>query len=117
MDTLAVRLTVPTAKSVADFHRQVIAHAGRTNKKDDQFLPVVLFYLLHDTADHTRRICMETLSGVRACERFGQLPVYKYSHFILAGGHRRYRYFNNGRLILQIICNKRNFKSIAIVVS
>ena len=26
-------LTVPTAKSVADFHRQVIAHAERTNSK------------------------------------------------------------------------------------
>ncbi|MDO3681570.1 hypothetical protein, partial [Paenibacillus ehimensis] len=25
-------LTVPTAKPVADFHRQVIAHAGRTTK-------------------------------------------------------------------------------------
>ena len=25
-------LTVPTAKSVADFHRQVVAHAGRTGK-------------------------------------------------------------------------------------
>ncbi len=27
-----LRLTVPTAKSVADFHRQVIAHAERTKK-------------------------------------------------------------------------------------
>ena len=27
-------LTVPTAKSVADFHRQVVAHAGRTKKKN-----------------------------------------------------------------------------------
>src|SRR5699024_12810562 len=26
-----LRLTVPTAKSVVDFHHQVIAHAGRTN--------------------------------------------------------------------------------------
>lgn len=26
-------LTVPTAKSVADFHRQVIAHVGHTRKK------------------------------------------------------------------------------------
>ena len=33
MDTLAVRLTLPTAKRVADFHRQVIAHVGRTTKK------------------------------------------------------------------------------------
>ena len=32
MDTLAVQLTLPTAKRVADFHRQVIAHVGRTNK-------------------------------------------------------------------------------------
>lgn len=28
-----LKLTVPTAKSVTDFHRQVIAHAGRTQKK------------------------------------------------------------------------------------
>jgi hypothetical protein len=28
-----LQLTVPTAKPVADFHRQVIAHAGRTTKK------------------------------------------------------------------------------------
>ena len=28
MDTLAVRQTLPTAKRVADFHRQVIAHVG-----------------------------------------------------------------------------------------
>ena len=27
-----LRLTVPTAKSVVDFHHQVIAHAGRTKK-------------------------------------------------------------------------------------
>jgi hypothetical protein len=27
-----LQLTVPTAKPVADFHRQVIAHAGRTSK-------------------------------------------------------------------------------------
>jgi hypothetical protein len=41
MDTLAVRLTVPTAKSVADFHRQVIAHAGRTRKdKRESVTPV-----------------------------------------------------------------------------
>ena len=32
MDTLAVRLTLPTAKRVADFHRQVIAHVGRTKR-------------------------------------------------------------------------------------
>jgi hypothetical protein len=30
MDTLAVRLEVPTAKSSAVFHRLAIAHAGRT---------------------------------------------------------------------------------------
>jgi hypothetical protein len=30
MDTLAVQLVVPTTKPTADFHRQVIAHAGRT---------------------------------------------------------------------------------------
>ena len=30
-------LTVPTAKSVADFHRQVVAHAGRTRKSAGPF--------------------------------------------------------------------------------
>jgi hypothetical protein len=30
MDTLAVRLMVPTAMPIADFHRQVISHVGRT---------------------------------------------------------------------------------------
>ena len=30
MDTLAVRLTLPTTKRVVDFHHQAIAHAGRT---------------------------------------------------------------------------------------
>jgi hypothetical protein len=30
MDTLAVRLTLPTTKRVADFHRQVTTHAGCT---------------------------------------------------------------------------------------
>ena len=29
MDTLAVRLTLPTTKRVVDFHHQAIAHAGR----------------------------------------------------------------------------------------
>ncbi|MEL7564788.1 MAG: hypothetical protein AAGU27_07885, partial [Dehalobacterium sp.] len=29
-DTLAVRLMVPTTKSIADFHRRVTAHVGRT---------------------------------------------------------------------------------------
>ena len=32
MDTLAVRLTLPTTKRVVDFHHQAIAHAGRTAK-------------------------------------------------------------------------------------
>lgn len=30
VDTLAVRLTLPTTKCVVDFHHQAIAHAGRT---------------------------------------------------------------------------------------
>jgi hypothetical protein len=30
MDTLVFQLTVPTAKPVADLHRQVITHAGHT---------------------------------------------------------------------------------------
>ena len=32
MDTLAVRLTLPTTKRVVDFHHQAIAHGGRTRK-------------------------------------------------------------------------------------
>ena len=32
MDTLAVRLTLPTTKRVMDFHHQAIAHGGRTSK-------------------------------------------------------------------------------------
>ncbi|WP_207383679.1 hypothetical protein, partial [Paenibacillus solani] len=42
-------LTVPTAKPVADFHRQVIAHAGRTYKKDgaDLFCTVFLSSMAH----------------------------------------------------------------------
>ena len=31
MDTLAVRLTLPTTKRVVDFHHQAIAHGGRTS--------------------------------------------------------------------------------------
>ena len=30
VDTLAVRLTLPTTKRVVDFHHQAIAHGGRT---------------------------------------------------------------------------------------
>jgi hypothetical protein len=32
MDTLAVRLTLPTAKRVVDFNHQVVAHAGLTRR-------------------------------------------------------------------------------------
>ena len=39
MDTLAVRLTLPTTKRVVDFHHQAIAHGGRTtqNKRPTRF--------------------------------------------------------------------------------
>ena len=36
-----LRLMLPTTKRIADFHRQVIAHAGRTRKSTQQ-----VFYLL-----------------------------------------------------------------------
>ena len=39
MDTLAVRLTLPTTKRVVDFHHQAIAHGGRTIRKS---LPIQL---------------------------------------------------------------------------
>lgn len=32
MDTLAVRLTLPTTKRVVDFYHQAIAHGGRTTQ-------------------------------------------------------------------------------------
>jgi hypothetical protein len=32
MDTLVVQLTLPTTRRVADFHRRVTPHAGRTSK-------------------------------------------------------------------------------------
>ena len=41
MDTLAVQLMVPTTKPIADFHRQVIAHVGRTKKITDSSLSVI----------------------------------------------------------------------------
>ena len=37
MDTLAVRLTLPTTKRVVDFHHQAIAHGGRTTKNAADF--------------------------------------------------------------------------------
>ena len=44
-----LRLTVPTAKSIADFHRQVIAHAERTKnrppKRSENHLKKRLFFL------------------------------------------------------------------------
>ena len=33
VDTLAVRLTLPTTKRVVDFHHQAIVHGGRTSEK------------------------------------------------------------------------------------
>ena len=38
VDTLAVRLTLPTTKRVVDFHHQAIAHAGRTAKRHSLML-------------------------------------------------------------------------------
>ncbi|WP_459796595.1 hypothetical protein, partial [Alkalibacterium sp. m-11] len=37
-------LTVPTAKSVVDFHHQVVAHAGRTKKEPELQGPGSLSY-------------------------------------------------------------------------
>lgn len=34
VDTLAVRLTLPTTKRVVDFHHQAIAHGGRTRNAE-----------------------------------------------------------------------------------
>ncbi|MGI6085344.1 MAG: hypothetical protein ACOYIF_07840, partial [Acetivibrionales bacterium] len=38
-DTLAVQLMVPTTKPIADFHRQVTAHVGRTGKGLQYYRP------------------------------------------------------------------------------
>ena len=43
MDTLAVRLTLPTTKCVVDFHHQAIAHAGRTAKSPENAMFSGLF--------------------------------------------------------------------------
>ena len=40
-------LTVPTAKSVADFHRQVITHAEHTTKKRTHGIKNRMFPLIH----------------------------------------------------------------------
>src|SRR5699024_11343870 len=40
-----LRLTVPTAKSVVDFHHQVIAHAGRTITKGRRKDSAATFFL------------------------------------------------------------------------
>jgi len=48
-DTLAVQLMVPTTKPIADFHRQVTAHAGQTIAKGRQLnlAAFVFYYYLH----------------------------------------------------------------------
>ena len=38
VDTLAVRLALPTTKRAVDFHYQAIAHGGRTTKKQDRVM-------------------------------------------------------------------------------
>ena len=43
MDTLAVRLTLPTAKRVADFHRRITAHFGQTKENVTIFVSIVTF--------------------------------------------------------------------------
>ena len=40
MDTLAVRLTLPTTKRVVDFHHQAIAHGGRTDRVGGNEFPL-----------------------------------------------------------------------------
>ena len=52
MDTLAVRLTLPTTKRVMDFHHQAIAHGGRTIKQcaDSQHRRIVLDGITIDVA-------------------------------------------------------------------
>ena len=43
-DTRAVQLMVPTTKPIADFHCQVITHAGRTTKSSLPISGKLLFY-------------------------------------------------------------------------
>ena len=54
MDTLAVRLTLPTTKRVVDFHHQAIAHGGRTTKRAARFRRVALKKLLSVFAEQPR---------------------------------------------------------------
>ena len=46
MDTLAVRLTLPTTKRVVDFHHQAIAHGGRTKHRSQAGMAWLRFYAL-----------------------------------------------------------------------
>ena len=54
VDTLAVRLTLPTTKRVVDFHHQAIAHGGRTTKRAARFRRVALKKLLSVFAEQPR---------------------------------------------------------------
>ena len=53
MDTLALKLTVPTTKPVVDFHHQVVAHARHT-KRGFETPPsfYMLFYVLYTKLFH-----------------------------------------------------------------
>ena len=54
-------LTVPTAKSVADFHRQVVAHAGRTSEKNPFCLAERIFRMDQNaSADERGQIFIAT---------------------------------------------------------
>ena len=51
-----LRLTVPTAKSVADFHRQVVTRAKRTYKADTEYDFRIGFFYAEISTDLLRKI-------------------------------------------------------------
>ncbi|MGN0772223.1 MAG: hypothetical protein ACI4MP_00335 [Candidatus Ventricola sp.] len=68
IDTLAVRLTLPTTKRVVDFHHQAIAHGGRTSNLRRLLLQVGAF-----CTDERPKIDHDQEKGHFA---FKELPAY-----------------------------------------
>ena len=58
MDTLAIQLTLPTAKRVVDFHHKAIAHGGRTSKYSTQCVE----YSNHQILYAVRRVFISSRS-------------------------------------------------------
>ena len=65
-----LRLTVPTAKSVADFHRQVVAHAGRTQKTASRFFMIRKLFLVRRKEGIYINVLFASSAFPECCEKF-----------------------------------------------